>query len=73
MTWAIAISAAVSVAGRMKTCWSASSHEVRVRRGSTQMILTPRRLASFRYWSVPVPKVPSAGLQPHMRIRRELT
>ena len=73
ITWAIAISAAVSVAGRMNTCSSASCQLVRVRRGSTQMIFTPRCLASFRYCSVPVPKVPSAGLQPHMTIRREFT
>ncbi len=73
MTCAIASSAAVSVEGRMKMCWSARSHEVRVRRGSTQMIFVPRCRASFRYWSVPVPKVPSAGLQPHMTIRREFT
>jgi hypothetical protein len=67
----MAMSAAASVEGRMKMCSSASSRLERVTRGSTQIIRTPRFLAHLRYCSVPVPKVPSAGLQPHMTMRRE--
>ena len=67
------MSAAVSVEGRMKTCSSASWRLVRVTRGSTHTMRTPCFLARLRYGRVPVPKVPSAGLQPHMRISRELT
>ena len=69
----MAISAAASVDGRMKTCSSASSRLVRVRRGSTQTIRTPCFLAHLRYCKVPVPNVPSAGLQPHITISFELT
>ena len=69
----MAISAAASVDGLMKMCSSASAWLVRVRRGSTQTMRTPFFFASFRYWKVPVPKVPSAGLQPHIRISFELT
>ena len=73
MTWAMAISAAASVEGLMKMCSSARAALVRVRRGSTQTMRTPFFLASLRYCCVPVPKVPSAGLQPHIRISFEFT
>ena len=69
----MAIRAAASEDGLMKTCSSASSSLVRVRRGSTQTMRTPFLFASRRYCCVPVPKVPSAGLQPHIRISFEFT
>ena len=54
-------------------CSSASCLLVIVRRGSTQMIFVPFCFAHFRYGIVPVPNVPSPGLQPHIKISRELT
>ena len=69
----MAISAAASVEGWMKMCSSASTVLDRVRRGSTQTMRTPCFFASRRYCQVPVPKVPSPGLQPHIRISLELT
>ena len=67
------MSAAASVEGRMKMCSSARSWLLRVRRGSTHTMRTPCFFASFMYCIVPVPNVPSPGLQPHMRMNRELT
>ena len=72
MTCVIAMSAAASVDGRMKTCSSARARLVRVRRGSTHTIRVPRWRAHRRYSNVPVPKCPSPGLQPHIRMTREL-
>ena len=69
----MAIRAAASVDGFMKMCSSASAWLVRVRRGSTATMRTPFFFASLRYWKVPVPKVPSAGLQPHITISLEFT
>ncbi len=69
----MAISAAVSVDGWMNTCSSASTELDRVRRGSTQTMRTPCFFACRRYCQVPVPKVPSPGLQPHIKISLELT
>ncbi len=57
----------------MKTCSSASWRLERVTRGSTQTTRTPWSLARLRYCKVPVPNVPSPGLQPHMTMSRELT
>jgi hypothetical protein len=57
----------------MKMCSSESCWAVRVNRGSTVTMRTPFFFASLRYCGVPVPNVPSAGLQPHIRISFELT
>jgi hypothetical protein len=46
---------------------------VRVARGSTETMRTPRSRAQRRYCGLFVPKVPSAGLQPQRIMRRELT
>jgi hypothetical protein len=71
MTSAIASSMAVSEPGRMNTCSSAICALVRVTRGSTQIMRTPRSLAQRRYCMEPVPKWPSPGLQPQSSMSRE--
>ena len=73
MTWAMAMSMAASVPGRMGTCSSAIFTLVRVARGSTVTMRTPCSRAQWTYWGELVPKVPSAGLQPQRIMSRELT